>query len=171
MLNETGILGIRATSPASPTGQPFVGIVDCGASFSALNWAAAGLAGLPPRADPSYSSPGKPRGDAVATIGVDGKPVLLPTAAVQFSFAGAARKAGDGRLSFDAPPPGWAPWAPVQAAVGDLPVFSQLLGDPGVPYTGPAALIGLDVLSQRRVVVGAGAGQRSRARQLYVGKS
>lgn len=32
VLNETGILGIRATSPAAPRAQPFVGIIDCGVS-------------------------------------------------------------------------------------------------------------------------------------------
>lgn len=38
---------------------------------------------------------------------------------------------------------------------GDLPVFSQLLGDGDgrKPFKGPAALIGLDVLAQRRVVL------------------
>jgi hypothetical protein len=38
---------------------------------------------------------------------------------------------------------------------GDLPVFSQLLGDGNTrtPFKGPAALIGLDVLAQRRVVL------------------
>lgn len=38
---------------------------------------------------------------------------------------------------------------------GDLPVFSQLLGDGDTrtPFKGPAALIGLDVLAQRRVVL------------------
>lgn len=32
------------------------------------------------------------------------------------------------------------PWAPVSAAVGDLPVFGQLLGDPGSskPFNAPA---------------------------------
>lgn len=38
---------------------------------------------------------------------------------------------------------------------GDLPVFAQLLGDGDArkPFTGPAALIGLDVLAQRRIVL------------------
>jgi hypothetical protein len=38
---------------------------------------------------------------------------------------------------------------------GDLPVFAQLLGDGDArkPFNGPAALIGLDVLAQRRVVL------------------
>lgn len=55
--------------------------------------------------------------------------------------------------------------------MGDLPVFSQLLGDGRTPFTGPAAIVGLDVLSQRRVVIGAGEGKRGRARQLFVSKA
>lgn len=38
-----------ATAAGLPGVQPFVGIVDCGSSFTVLNWAAAALAGLPPK--------------------------------------------------------------------------------------------------------------------------
>jgi hypothetical protein len=64
-------------------------------------------------------------------------------------------KAESGGLTFAPPAPGWTPWKPVQAAVGDLPVFAELLGDADgrKPFSGPAALIGLDVLAQRRVVL------------------
>lgn len=93
---------------------------------------------------------------------------VLPTTSVQFSFVGAPRRADGGGLRFDAPPAGWRPWEPVTAAVGELPVFSLLLGDGSKPYEGPAALLGLDVLSQRRVVVSAGAGRPGRVRQLWV---
>ncbi|KAL4421485.1 hypothetical protein ABPG75_010776 [Micractinium tetrahymenae] len=167
VLNETGVLGIRATSPAAAQrgGQPFVGILDCGASFSALNWKAAVLAGLPPKGDAAYNT----RERGVAIVGVDGKPQVLPTTSVQFSFAGAPHRAeGGGGLRFDPPPAGWRPWDPVTAAVGELPVFSLMLGDGSRPYEGPAALLGLDVLSQRRVVISAGAGRSGRARQLWV---
>lgn len=169
VLNETGVLGVRLTSPAAAAhgAQPFVGVVDCGASFSALNWQAAALAGLPPRGDARYGTPGQ----GVATIGVDGRPQILPFASVQFTFAGNARRADGGAVVFDPPPPGWKPWAPVAAAVGDLPVFAQLLGDGRTPFAGPAGLIGLDVLSQRRVVVGAGTGRSGRERQLFVSKT
>ncbi len=92
---------------------------------------------------------------------------VLPTTSVQFSFVGSPRKDGK-ELRFDAPPAKWRAWEPVTAAVGELPVFSLLLGDGSKPYEGPAALLGLDVLSQRRVVVGAGAGRPGRARQLWV---
>lgn len=166
VLNETGVLGIRATSPKAPGGQPFVGMLDCGASFSALNWQAAALAGLPPRGDRSYGQPSK--GQGVAIIGMDGKPQVLPITEVQFTFAGAASKEADGRYRFEAPPAGWRPWQPVQAAVGDLPVFAQLFGDGRTPFSGPAALLGLDVLSQRRLVIGAGVGAKGRARPLLV---
>lgn len=96
---------------------------------------------------------------------------MLPTTSVQFTFAGEASKAADGRYSFAAPPPAWRPWQPVTAAVGDLPIFSSLIGDGVKPYTGPAALLGLDVLSQRRLVIGAGVGRPGRARPLYVGSA
>lgn len=86
------------------------------------------------------------------------------------AIAGDAKKNGT-RLSFAPPPKDWKPWAPVLAAVGDLPIFSQLLGDGQTPFTGPAALIGLDVLAQRRVVLESappGAARSSRQRGLLV---
>ena len=212
VLNETGVLGIRATSPAAPALQPFVGILDCGASNSALNWRAAALAGLPPRGDAQYGSPGKAT-PGLAILGVDGKPQaralrwpravhpppglplllrpprcsppprdalppphprpvaqVLPIAPLQLTYAGEASKGPSGALAFDPPAPGWQPWEPVKAAVGELPVFAQLLAQDGKEFTGPAALIGLDVLAQRRVVIGAGVGLRGRARRLFVGK-
>jgi hypothetical protein len=86
------------------------------------------------------------------------------------------RTAGDaikdpstGQLTFEQPPRNFKPWAPVMAAVGDLPVFSQLLGDGRTPFTGPAALIGLDVWGQRRVVIEAGR-QTGRKRRLFVAR-
>lgn len=95
-------------------------------------------------------------------------PQVLPTTEVQFTFAGAASKEADGRYRFDAPPASWRPWDPVLAAVGDLPAFAQLFGDGRTPFSGPAALLGLDVLSQRRLVIGAGVGAKGRARPLLV---
>lgn len=98
-------------------------------------------------------------------------PQVLPTTQVQLTFAGAASKDGAGRYSFAPPPPSWRPWQPVLAAVGDLPVFAQLFGDGRTPFNGPAALLGLDVLSQRRVVIGAGVGVKGRARPLLISPS
>jgi hypothetical protein len=43
------------------------------------------------------------------------------------------------------------PWDDITVAVGDLPVFSDLLGDGKNPYNVPTVLIGLDILSQRRL--------------------
>lgn len=74
-----------------------------------------------------------------------------------------------GQVTFESPPRDWKPWQPVLAAVGDLPVFSQLLGDGRTPFTGPAALIGLDVWGQRRVVIEAGR-QSGRKRRLFVAR-
>eukprot|EP00899_Mesostigma_viride_P006454 jgi/Mesvir1/1580/Mv14549-RA.1 len=175
VLNETGLLGIRVTAPAvsaagargRPDGttsiQPLVGILDCGASFSAVNWAAAALLGLPPKGDKSWDKAPK-----LFSVGVDGRPLPLPTHPLQLSYVGdAVRDPAGGRdLTFKLPPPGWKPWDTVQVAVADLPVFSQLLGDGTRPYLGPAALVGLDVLSQRRVVLATGSG-KTRARKLY----
>ena len=76
---------------------------------------------------------------------------------------------GGGELRFAAPPNAWRPWDPVQIAVGNLPVFSQVLGDGRAPFEGPAVLLGLDVLSQRRVILETtGKGRR---RRLFIGTS
>ena len=168
LLNETGLIGIRITSPAVTTAgagtyQPFVGILDCGSSFSAVNWQAAQLIGLPPPSDAaSYLN-----GPGIMSIGVDGRPVPLPQKKVQLTFAGDAEKDAAGKLVFAEPPDQWVPWDAIDVAVGDLPVFTQLLGDGRKPFTGPAALIGLDILSQRRVIFCTGRGP-SRRRQLFI---
>jgi hypothetical protein len=168
LLNETGLIGIRVTSPAvSKDGpgsfQPFVGILDCGSSFSAVNWLAAKLIGLPPPSDTdTYLN-----GPGIMSIGVDGRPVPLPQKEVQLTFAGDAHKDASGTIVFAEPPEQWQPWDPIQVAVGDLPVFSQLLGDGQNPFLGPAALIGLDIISQRRVMFCAGRGP-TRRRQLFI---
>eukprot|EP00882_Tetradesmus_deserticola_P001300 GHRQ01001405.1.p1 GENE.GHRQ01001405.1~~GHRQ01001405.1.p1 ORF type:complete len:396 (+),score=134.85 GHRQ01001405.1:46-1233(+) len=166
VLNETGVLGIRTTGRDAASPQPFVGIVDCGASFSAVNLAAARLLGL---TQPDGSLRGR-RGPDILSLGVDGRPVPYPTTNVAFTFAGdASKNPRTGQLSFEAPPRGFKPWAPVMAAVGDLPVFSQLLGDGRTPFEGPAALIGLDVWGQRRMVIEAGT-QPGRQRRLFVAR-
>ncbi|KAF6250944.1 hypothetical protein COO60DRAFT_1298685 [Scenedesmus sp. NREL 46B-D3] len=166
VLNETGVLGMRTTGRDAASPQPFVGIVDCGASFSAVNWAAARLLGL---LQPNGDLRGR-RGPDIMSLGVDGRPAPYPTTSVSFTFAGDASKdPRTGQLSFEPPPREFKPWAPVMAAVGDLPVFSQLLGDGRTPFQGPAALIGLDVWAQRRVVIEAGT-QAGRQRRLFVGR-
>lgn len=81
----------------------------------------------------------------------------------------AIKDARSGQITFEQPPRSWQPWQPVLAAVGDLPVFSQLLSDGRTPFTGPAALIGLDVWGQRRMVIEAGR-QSGRKRRLFVSK-
>jgi hypothetical protein len=76
---HAGVWGIRCTSPGAASPQPFVGIVDCGASFSAVNWAAARLLGL---LDARGDLKG-PRGPDVISLGacecwgrVDGREAL-----------------------------------------------------------------------------------------------
>jgi hypothetical protein len=81
-----GVLGIRTTGRDAASPQPFVGIVDCGASFSAVNWAAAQLLGLlQPNGDLKEK-----RGPDIMTLGVDGRPVPYPTTSISFTFAGKA---------------------------------------------------------------------------------
>jgi len=53
-------------------------------------------------------------------------------------------------------------------AVGDLPVFSDLLGDGKNPYNVPTVLIGLDILSQRRFILETGNG---RSKRIFVAPS
>lgn len=62
---HAGVWGIRATSPTAAVAQPFAGIVDTGASFSAVNFAAARLLGL---LDSSGNIKG-PRGADVISLG------------------------------------------------------------------------------------------------------
>jgi hypothetical protein len=68
---------------------------------------------------------------------------------------------------FQQPPSSWKPWDEVDLAIGDLPVFPSLLGDGTRPFLGPAALLGLDVLSQRRVILESG-GPGTRRRRVFV---
>ena len=174
VVNETRLLGFRvvpssATTAAATAGdgimaQPFLGVVDCGASFSVVNWAAAPLLGLPPKNDAGAYK----QNPMVTGIGVDGRPQLLPTMRVGLSYCGDAivNKDNKNAMSFTSPPSDWKAWDPVSLAIGDLPVFSQLLGDGRTPYRGPAGIIGLDILSQRRVILETGIGRR---RKIYVG--
>ena len=167
VINETGLLGIRLTVPGAQ--QPILGFIDCGASFSCLNWKAAKALGLP---DPKTDAAAYRKGPAVSAIGIDGRPMTLPTYKTELSYAGGAKIDPSTKrpVGFASPPSEWKPWNPVQLAVGDLPVFSSMLGDGVTPYEGPAALIGLDVLAQRRVVLGAGdqTKKSTRVRRLLV---
>ena len=157
VLNESGLLGIRVRT--TQVTQPVIGIVDCGASFSAMNLQAAKILGLPTNNEAYRNEP------AVQTLGVDGRPTLMPTKEVQLTFAGNPTKAADGSLQFGPTPPGWKPWDPVRLGVFDLPVFSELLGDGKTPYNGPAALVGLDILAQRRFILET---SKTRARRIFM---
>ena len=168
VVNETRLLGFRVVSSSAPKdgsggieAQPFLGVVDCGASFSVVNSVAAPLLGLPQPSDNAYK-----KNPMVTGMGVDGRPQLLPTAKVELSYCGNAKR-DQTTMSFEAPPSDWKPWSPVQLAVGDLPVFTNLLGDGRTPYRGPAGIIGLDLLTQRRVILETSS---SRQRRIFVGK-
>lgn len=162
VINETGLIGVRITVPGSP--QPILGFLDCGASFSCLNWKAADALGLPPKSDPSYR-----KAPSVTAIGVDGRPLVLPAIKQQLTFTGDTKVDPKTRapIGFESPPPEWKPWNDVLLTVGDIPAFSTILGDGRTPYQGPAALIGLDILGQRRVILEAGQGN-SRRRRVFV---
>jgi hypothetical protein len=160
VINESLLIGIRVQTPDQQNGQPILGFLDCGSTFSCINWKAAKALGLPPKNDSLYHT-----GPAIAALGIDGRPLTLPTVEKQLSYAGNPIIDPDSRrtVGFESPPANWKPWDPVQLAVGDIPVFSNILGDGLTPYEGPAALIGLDILSQRRVVLEAGtSGSRRR---------
>ena len=164
VINESMLIGIRISAPDQQNSQPILGFLDCGSTFSCINWKAAQFLGLPPKNDPLYRS-----GPAITALGIDGRPMTLSTIRKQLSYAGNPIVDPDSRrpVGFEMPPANWKPWDPVQLAVGDIPVFSNILGDGAIPYQGPAALIGLDILAQRRVVLGAGA-SNSRKRRVAV---
>jgi len=159
VLNESGLIGIRLIGTKQAYQQPMVGILDCGSSCTIINWAAADLLGLP-RDEKAYS--GNP---SIMGIGVDGRPQTMPTTNTQFTFCGDAYSS-QGKMAFSPPPSNWKPWDPVTVAIGDLPAFAELLGDGKTPYKGPAVLVGLDILSQRRVIFETGG--NGKARRLFV---
>jgi Aspartyl protease len=166
VINETGLLGIRLTTLGSF--QPILAFLDCGSTFSAMNWKAAGLLGLPTnKSDALYKN-----APAIQAIGIDGRPLLLPIVKKQLTFAGdvVTDPTTHRPIGFASPPPSWKPWNTVQMAVGDIPAFQTILGDGVRPFQGPAALLGLDVLAQRRVILEAGPSD-ARRRRIFVSES
>lgn len=155
VINDTGLLAIRVVTagqqPQQQQQQPILGILDCGSTFSAVNWAATPYLQLPSQAnDPIYSN-----ALAVSAVGLDGKPMVMPTVKTRLSFCGNVQVDPTTRQAtgFAPPPAGFEPWQAVPLAVGNLPAFAAALGDGVTPYTGPAALIGLDILAQRRFIL------------------
>lgn len=162
VINETGLIGIRLTVPGGK--QPILAFIDCGSTFSACNWQGAQLLGFPPQSDPRYR-----QGLAIAAMGVDGRLLQLPMVETPVTFVGDVETDPQtGRpVGFAAPPKEWNAWTSIPMAVGDLPAFSTVLGDGRSPFQGPAALLGLDVLAQRRVILEAGT-DKTRRRRLWV---
>lgn len=152
LLLATRISGKTASTKKEGTEQqkqPFLGILDSGSTFSAINWKAAEILGLPPEKSPTYLIP-----PAIMAVGVDNKPLYIPTKKVEFTFCGEAISNEKGVVvGFVPPPPQWKPWKPVLTGIGDLPMFELVLGSDKKPFEGPAVLIGMDVLSQRRVIL------------------
>lgn len=140
-----------ATARTSTARQPFIGIIDCGSSFSAVNWAAAELLDLPPKSK-KLAYLGSP---VILGVGVDKKPLPLPTKTVQFTFVGdyTQDEKTQNIVKFEQPPDNWKPWKPTKVGIGDLPIFELLLGEENVKFKGPAAVIGMDILSQRRIIL------------------
>ena len=162
VINETGLIGIRVRSVTGQK-QPILGFLDCGSSFSAMNWEAAKYFGLPPKGDPAYR-----KVPYVTAVGVDGRPLQLPLMRQQISFTGdTVVDPQTGKPSgFEEPPKEWKDWDPVNVAVGDIPAFSSILGDGITPFQGPAMLIGLDILAQRRFILETGKDNDRRRRLL-----
>jgi len=161
IINQNLLYGIRVTTSSSPgrqQQQPILGILDSGSTFSAVNLAGAELLRLTSKSNNNTNdSPTQ----IMKAVGVDGQPLTLEMkSGIEFTFAGKPDPTG---LQFFVPPPNnWKPWNEVSVGVGDLPVFSQVLGDGKRPFLGPAALIGLDVLSQRRIIFETGNGRKRR---------
>ncbi|GKY99882.1 hypothetical protein MPSEU_000941800 [Mayamaea pseudoterrestris] len=163
VINETGLIGIRVTIQGAT--QPILGFLDCGSSFSCVNWASAPYLNIPPKTDKRYQSIDK----YIQAVGVDGRMLKLPLVRKQVTFAGNPKVDGAGRpTGFEPPSSSFKPWQAVDLGVGDVPAFASILGDGIHPFDGPAALIGLDILSQRRVIFEAGSSPNSRARRVYV---
>lgn len=162
VINETGLIGVRLSVPGAK--QPILAFLDCGATFSCMNWKAAELFGLPPKSDDFYK-----KRPAVAALGIDGNLMTLPVVKQTLTFLGEVQRDPTTGIptGFALPPSDWKPWDPIQMAIGDIPAFSTILGDGRTPYQGPAALIGLDVLAQRHVVFEA-ARDGSRRRRVFV---
>ncbi|KAJ1462005.1 hypothetical protein M885DRAFT_602606 [Pelagophyceae sp. CCMP2097] len=141
------LLAVRVAARGSP--QPFIGIIDTGASFSTLSMGVARLAGV--RVDDKDAFEDAPR---LWGIGIDGRPMNLPIVRVPLQFDTGAVTAEGFEAAAVVP-------HPHPCAVGDLPVFSETLGPARGEY---AALIGLDVLALGRTVF---AGGTSSNRTLY----
>jgi Aspartyl protease len=141
VINDTGLLGIRVTTTASP--QPVLGVVDCGATVSVANAKAAAIWGLRP-------DDATPRDRLfIQAVDVEGRPLQIPTVRQRLTFVGDAQVDAQGRVvGFDTPP--WSGWNPIQLGIGDLPALTDLLGDGVRRYDGPAALLGLDLWGQKR---------------------
>jgi hypothetical protein len=154
VINDTGLIGIRLTAPGKS--QPVLAFLDCGSTFSAVNWKAAKLLGLPDKGDPIYEKA------KIMAFGIDGRPMELPIVMEKFSFLGESMTNNGQLIGFAEPPATWEPWDATPIGVGDLPAFSSVLGDGVRPFTGPAALVGIDVIGQRRVIFEAGSGTRER---------
>lgn len=99
VLNESGLEGIRVKCLDQKSGQPMLGIIDCGSSFSIMNTAAARLLDI--NNEDLKNSP------KVMGIGIDGSPLAMPTISTQFTFVGNAKKEVSSSIvsSFEGPPP------------------------------------------------------------------
>ena len=191
VINESLVLGTRMTASAGTPKpketkeeqeqkQPFLGIIDSGSTFSAINWEAAKLIGLPQKNSLTYLKP-----PGIMAVGLDNKPLYIPTKKIQFSYCGypmmssqskaKGEEAGNDKqkndrivVGFEAPPKEWKPWNPVLTGIGDLPLFELVLGTKDKPFDGPAALIGMDILSQRRVILESCDGKERRQGRMFV---
>ena len=100
------LIGIRVRTPDQQNSQPILDFLDCGSVFSCINWKAAQALGLPPKTDSLYRS-----GPAISALGIDGRPLTLPTIEKQLSYAGNPIIDLDSRktVDFEPPPVNWKP--------------------------------------------------------------
>jgi len=130
------LLGVHLGLPGSD--QCVCGVIDTGASFTVLNWAAAKmLLNLAEEdAQQMLSSSG-----GVSSVDAKGRELLMPTVAdLSLQLRGAGRAP---RRTWDA--------APVEVAIGDVASFEQIFGQ----VVKPCALIGQDLLTQAPMLLAA----------------
>mmetsp|Transcript_55498 Transcript_55498/g.180008 ORF Transcript_55498/g.180008 Transcript_55498/m.180008 type:complete len:406 (+) Transcript_55498:40-1257(+) len=145
LLPELGILGVRVMVPGGGGAAAALGIIDTGATFSAVNNAAALALGAKVPAG----------SQELVVLGVDGRPLKLPLSRdVELPLGGAPLASG-----------GWDTSLVLKAdavAMGELPALQAFAG-----AGKPSVLLGLDVLARRRIVFAAKSGGGEQ--QLFIG--
>ena len=156
--NRTAQLAALPGTGAVAGPEVLLGVLDTGATYSIMNWAAARSLGIAPD-DPRLALC-----PSVYLRGMDGRMVTTPLVQLRLTLCSFAHAPVP---RYSAAPPGWA-FGGMEAEGGDTCVafsrvvlvgvsdmnFEGLLQIPGKgAYTGPAVLVGQNVLQQQPVVL------------------